>query len=529
MNRSKLLFGLGLLLLFWSCAQQVAPTGGEKDEDPPEIISIEPEQEVLNYENEKIVIQFDEFIQMKNLKKNFLSSPPLEHDLETRVRGKRLEIEVIDTLQENTTYVFNFGNAIADFHEGNPIEGFTYVFSTGNEIDTLSLSGRLVEAFSLEVVDEAVLMLYDTTDLDSLPFKRLPKYVDRTDKEGRFKLTNLKAGKYVLFALSDKNTNYLFDKPDELVAYSDSLILLDDKVDSIKLYGFLEDREKQFVESQKENGPLVALVFNKTLSDSIDFRFLDTLAAEVLHSYQYSKGRDSLLFWFKEMDKQEFEVEITAGEYIDTLELKADSLPSKSKLEFERGVSVVQDYFRPFQIEFKRPIKSYDTAFISLRKSDSSLMPYTLIQDSVRLQNFVFEFDLKEDSSYFIELFPGAFTDIYGQTLDTTLKRFRVNNRRDFGNLEVRVQIKDSLPKLLQLLDQSGKVLTEEVLSDSSMAFPNLKAGDYGLKLILDRNGNGKWDTGVFAERKQAEQVYIYDEKISIRANWDQEIEWVIK
>lgn len=523
----KLVVFIGLAVLY-ACAQQVAPTGGIKDEQPPSIKSLEPKQEVLNYENQPIVIEFDEFIQLKNLKKNFLSSPPLEHDLETKIRGKRLEIKVLDTLQENTTYVFNFGNAIADFHEGNPIEGFTYVFSTGNEIDTLSLEGRLVEAFNLEVVNEAVVMLYDTNDLDSLPFKKLPKYVDRTDKEGKFALQNLKAGTYVLFALQDKNTNYLFDKPDELVAYFDTILNIQEENDSLKLYGFFEDREKQYVKSQKENGPLVAIEFNRTISDSLTFELLDTTASTVLKKVEKSKGGDSLLLWFNQMNKRELYLKIQEGEYTDTIKLKLDSLRNKSKLKVNESPSGSVDYFKPLSLEFNRPIKSIDSAYFDLRQADSSQIDFTLKQDSLFSQRVYIQADLKEDSSYMLVFYPQAFTDLYGKMPDTTSTQFSLNSRKLFSRLDVTVKLNDSLPKLLQLIGQGGKVLQEHKVVDSTVHFKHVRAGEYELKLLLDKNDNGKWDTGIFSERKQAERVYMYEEKLKVRANWDQEIEWVI-
>jgi hypothetical protein len=527
MDKFKRIVFLCIVLLLNACAQQVAPTGGLKDEDPPQILSLNPPQESLNFSGDPIELEFDEFVKLNQLKQQFLASPPLSYPLETKIRGKKLSIEVVDTLEENTTYVFNFGNAIADFRENNPISGFKYVFSTGDKIDTLSIKGRVVEAFDLKVMEDMIVMLYDTSALGSLPYKRKPTYVDRTDKDGKFELTNLKAGEYCLFAISDENTNYLYDKPDELIAFIDRSLLLSTPLDSIKLYAFMEDREKQFIKSQKESGPQLILEFNRTI-DTLQFRFLQAEDSINLLHYQKSSSADSLLLWFQQADKAEYEIIIIASPgYRDTIEVKIDSL-EKRKLSLIKKPKAVHDFFKKVSLEFNRPIAEQDTRYLSVMRPDSTTFNYALEIDSIDAQRVMIKGDFQQDSVYIVSLLPKAFTDLYQQTHDSISFQFKLNKEGDFGNLYLKVSQADSLPKFVQLLGQSDKVLRQKDLEGQHIVFKNLKAGDYRLKLVIDRNGNQVWDTGNFNKNLQAEKVYYYEDKLTIRANWDQEIEWRI-
>lgn len=520
---------LGLIFLS-SCAQQVAPTGGMRDEIPPEVLAIQPPQEQLNYQGETIEIEFDEFISLKQLNQQLLASPPLKYDLETKIKGKTLIIEIQDTLQANTTYVLNFGDAIVDFRESNPLKAFQYVFSTGSVVDTLELNGRLIDAFTKEVVKDALVVLYDTTTLDSLPYKEVPKYVSRTDKDGSFKLSNLKEGEYSIFSVSDENTNYLFDKPDEKVAFLDSTLSLSPKVkfDSLRLFSFQEDREAQFLESQKESAALNVLVFNRKI-DSLAFSFLEAADSAHLLHHEISKGRDSLLLWFKVDTAYKTEIVLsTSFAYRDTVGLKFDTLGNKP-LKLLSKPQGKQPYFKPLTLQFSRPVGSIVDSMIFLRKADSTLLTADFTIDSMRPQYLFVNHDFQIDSTYMLQLLPGAVNDLFGLSHDSLAMQFSLNSPKDYGNLYLTVDYADSIPLVIQLLGRDQSVLRQLQMQEKKASFTNLKAGVYGLKLILDANDNQVWDTGDFSQKRQAEKVFIYEGEITIRDNWDKEIEWVIK
>ena len=206
-----------------ACANVVSPTGGPKDETPPTVIRSIPENFSPNFSSTQIRVFFDEFVTLSNLRQQLLVSPPMEIQPEIRIKGRSIIIDIEEELRPNTTYNLFFGDAIRDITEGNPIENFQFVFSTGDYVDSLSLGGTVVNAFTLQPEEGVSVMLYENP-YDSIPYKERPVYFSRTSKEGQFLISNMREGSYLLFALKDNNANYLFDLPDEMIAFSDSLV-----------------------------------------------------------------------------------------------------------------------------------------------------------------------------------------------------------------------------------------------------------------------------------------------------------------
>lgn len=212
-----------VLLIIGSCANVVSPTGGPKDEQPPRVVESTPPNYSPNYNGEEIRIYFDEFVELRELRQNLLVSPPLKYDPDIRLRGRSVVINIGDTLRENTTYNFFFGESIVDITEGNPISNFQYVFSTGDYVDSLSIQGKLVDAATLEPKPDAFVMMYDSI-FDSVPMLERPVYISKTNEQGTFNIRNMRDDEYLMFALVDMNSNYLYDTPDETIAFSDSMI-----------------------------------------------------------------------------------------------------------------------------------------------------------------------------------------------------------------------------------------------------------------------------------------------------------------
>ncbi|MFO7935798.1 MAG: Ig-like domain-containing protein [Bacteroidales bacterium] len=213
---------LAAMVLGRECAQQGAPSGGPRDEDPPRVVSSEPANYSTHFDDDRIEITFDEYIVLDNVNQELVVSPPMEEKPEVRLRKKTLIVELTDTLKENTTYTFNFGTAIKDLHEGNQLLNFEYAFSTGAVLDSLSVKGTLRFAEDLAVPEEPVnIMLYEELK-DSVPLTRIPLYVGRSDEEGRFSVNNLRPDVYKVFALQDGNYNLLYDLPTEVIGFLDS-------------------------------------------------------------------------------------------------------------------------------------------------------------------------------------------------------------------------------------------------------------------------------------------------------------------
>lgn len=201
-------------------------SGGPTDEDPPNVVASKPANYSVNFSGSKIEITFDEYITLNNVNQTLVVSPPMKEKPEIKLKNKTIIITLFDELKENTTYTLNFGNSIEDNNERNVLENFEFVFSTGPLLDSLAIEGSIVSAFNLKPSKEPfIIMLYDKLE-DSIPMQELPLYIGRSDKEGKFRINNLKADTFKLFALNDLNYNYLFDLPNENIAFYDSLIYL---------------------------------------------------------------------------------------------------------------------------------------------------------------------------------------------------------------------------------------------------------------------------------------------------------------
>ncbi len=226
MHRKQKIFGfvwIAVLIFLHQCAHVVAPSGGPKDETPPQIIESSPPLQATNFKAGKITIEFDEYIQLKDMNSNLLVSPPMEEEPEIMVKGKTLHIELLSDLQDSTTYNIFMGDAVCDYNEANPISNFQYVFSTGEYIDSMVVEGKVLSAFNLRPIEDVKVMLYREMD-DSIPYKEIPQYIASTDEEGRFRINNIRKDEYRMFALEDQNSNYLFDIPNERIAFLDSLV-----------------------------------------------------------------------------------------------------------------------------------------------------------------------------------------------------------------------------------------------------------------------------------------------------------------
>jgi len=337
----KYIYYLPLILLCWNCAQQGSPSGGPRDEDPPVVLECDPPNYSTRFEAKKIQVTFDEYIVLENVNQQLIVSPPMEEQPEVKLKKKTLIIEFEDTLKVNTTYTFNFGDAIKDLHEGNKLQNYEYVFSTGDILDSMSVRGKLQYAENLEVPDEPIsIMLY--TDLrDSVPLLDIPLYIGRSNDSGVFSVNNLRPDVYKVFALKDGNNNFLFDLPNEEIAFLDSSLIINAELarqllgdslvsltipdttsadstafvsDSIADSGpdlnaiyidlnlFIEASEIQYLSDYtREDRRKIELVFALPLTDTFSCHALqeaDETAPRFLD--HFAKSRDSLTLWIRD-------------------------------------------------------------------------------------------------------------------------------------------------------------------------------------------------------------------------------------
>ncbi|MDA9312396.1 Ig-like domain-containing protein [bacterium] len=523
MKYFSLIFGV---LLLSACAQVVAPTGGDRDLTPPEVMSLVPENQSLNFNANSFTLEFDEYVVLRKLKEQLLVSPPLKYSLESKTKGKNLIFTIKDTLKENTTYVFNFGNAIVDLNEGNPLSNFQYVFSTGPVIDSLSFSGKVVDAFDLTAEKDAVLLLYPSNSEDSAVSKILPSYISRANEVGDFNITNLARGEYKLFALVDNNDNYLYDRADVKFGFLSNTINPENDTSEIKLFTFALPNEKQFIEKQEVFQNSLELTFNLA-PKKIEFSLIDTAINNFVEQMEYEENKVKI--WYKKTAATKLSASINEANFSDTIKFTTAVLNDSSKLELKKELNGIQNYFEPLSLLFKRPIKAIEKDSIRFIDSDSNIVEFSISLDTNDVKQAQIKVNTPSPRSIFLQVLPNSFQDLYGFTNDSISSVLTFNSAEDFGNLLVKVKNMEEQNLILQLADTKGSVLKEYYTTDTLYRFTNLKAAEYRLKLISDDNENKKWDTGDYYKKQQAERVIIYNEVIGIRQNWDKEIIWIVK
>ena len=261
-----------------SCAKIVAPTGGPLDFDPPVLLSCKPVQESTNFKGKSFELFFDEYVALKDVNQQLVVSPPLPKKPRVILKGKSVLIEVNNNLDDSTTYTFNFGNSIADNNEGNPLQNFKYIFSTGDKLDSLAVSGQVINAFTLQPEKDPVTVVLYANLNDTAPSKVLPTYIGRTDKRGIFSIQNIRKGKYHLYALADANQNLKYDKGSELFAFRDTIVDLDPavlkrmpepvpEIDTVRIKKLKEVKEKDVARRRKKGEVVTDTIF----TDSVKF------------------------------------------------------------------------------------------------------------------------------------------------------------------------------------------------------------------------------------------------------------------
>ncbi len=529
----SLFFVILMGLALWQCAKRGTPSGGPQDITPPQITRTEPDNFSTNFKAEKIRLYFDEFIKLQDVQNQLIVSPPLKYPPEVKPLGganKYVEIIIKDTLRENTTYTLNFGQSIVDNNEGNPNNFLTYVFSTGDYIDSLTLSGAVKDAFNRKADEFISVMLYelDTAYTDSTIYKSPPNYITNTlDSLPLFELRNLKAGKYVLVALKDLNKNNLFNQRQDKIGFlKDTITIPTDSIYLLTLFQELPDYSASVPSYVAKNHIIFGYQGNH---EDIKIETLTTLPDSVKTIILKERETDTLNYWLTptDLDSIIFTVSNTKLEAIDTFTVKTRKLPLDS-LTLSSNVRGKMNFEESFSVLANTPIVSVDTSKVGLVVSDSILAPFSYTLDS--LENKIdFDFEVESNQNYRFAFLPGAITDFFGMENDTLDYNFSTGSFADYGNLRVNVSGNIRFPMIVQLTNENGET-QRELSADQPKRFEfnNLEPGNYMIRVIFDDNANGIWDTGNYLKKVQPEKVSYYPDVIDVRANWELEQTFII-
>ncbi|TAE82505.1 MAG: hypothetical protein EAY81_09140 [Bacteroidetes bacterium] len=510
-----------LLIIVGSCAQIVNPTGGAKDDKPPVVTETKPDNQSTLFNKNKIIIRFDEFIQLNNPDDQIIISPPLGVKPTFVNKGKTLEISIKDSIQSNTTYTINFGNSIGDNKENNLLSGFSYVFSTGLTIDSNKVQGILQQAFNNKPEKDFTIGLYAASGfIDSFIYHKKPLYLTKTDDLGHFSIYNLPPDSFKLIAFKDDNKNLKYDKNEEFAYYSKSIrstdtvkyLLRSYKPDPYKpgkiIDTFSIENNKVVIVAYKPYNFLLKELQQKALYVN---HIKQTTGIDTFYAYTTDYAKDSLI-----------RLSLSINDTTHALSVKNRSLLKSAKFSFSSSKQL--DLGDSIRITFNAPLLRYDTSRILILK-DSLKIKYKISQHSP-FEMTIFS-DWEEKSSYQFKLLDSAFTSVYDDFSTKNNQLYSTKTFKDYASLVLHVKLKhpNKHQYILQLTDVEEKNISYQyiVKKEQDITIQYVTPRVYQVKIIYDANNNGIWDNGDYARQIQPEKVTYHTDTISLKAYWDLE------
>lgn len=542
---------LSVVLACAGCANRgIGPQGGPRDSIPPVPLHSEPENGSLEFRGNKIDVAFNEYLQLNNISQNLLMSPPQQHAPDVKARGKHLIVQFEDTLRENTTYTLDFGNAVCDFTERNPLANYTFAFSTGPVIDTLQLSGYVFDARNLNPLKGITVGVY--SNLEDSAFTRLPfERIGRTDSVGAFRIGNMKEGIYRLYAVEDISRDYCLT-PGESLAYADEPVMPAYETDSaLTLWLFSQQQQRLYLlRTLREKQHKIQIYFS-TSPDSLPQ--LRPLTDSLNYYISYNNTRDTLTMWLTDsasilQDSIFIEARYRRTDSLYHLEWAMDTLRAvwrtprlsakaqqlmlkrqrNRKIELKSNARSGFDIYDTLRISSATPLAEFIADSIRLyERVDTILKPLAFSMaptDTLPMQLFLFA-SLKPGKKYELHIDSAAMHDVYGAPNKEEKFTLQLKTPEDYSTL--RVKLNPYLPNArIQLLNSKDEVVRELPSDPSGAFFKYLKPDAYYMRLYLDLDGDKRWTTGSWEEYRQPEPVYYFPEKIQTKPNWDFEEEW---
>lgn len=520
---------LSVILIFvTNCARTGRPEGGPKDEEAPLFITANPPYESVKFDKQEIKIDFNEFITLKDLNKQLVVSPPMKNPPLISPQGapsEFIKIEIIDTLKQNTTYIFNFGNAVQDHNEGNKLENFKYVFSTGTYIDSLTTFGSIKDAKLTEAPKNINVLLYriDTSFNDSIVFKQKPDYITNTLDTTNFKFTNLRKGKYLMLALQEPVNDYIFNpKTDKIGFVSDTIQLPKDSIITKPIILFKEEQPYQFKRGKEITKGKIAFGYEGD-GKNMQIQMLSAVPDDFKSISKFEIDKDTLNFWFTPFEADSLNFIVANNEFLDTLTVKL----RKKKLDslvMSASIKSVIHFRDTFFLTSNNPIIKIDTSKISLFHQDTVAVKYTTLR-SEKENKVGFIFEKKPTEKYLFTALPDAFNDIFAIKNDTLKYSFSTKQIDDYGRITLQVNNANSKNLIIELLSGRAQDLVVErqfIATSKTIVFDLLQPRKYTIRIIIDENKNNRWDTGNYLKKQLAETILYHKEikNAELRANY---------
>ena len=586
--------------LLSSCARMGSPDGGWYDDDPPKVVRCEPNGQSVNVTTKKITIYFDEFIKLEDASNKVIISPPQLEMAEIKVAGKKVIVELQDSLKPNMTYSIDFSDAISDNNEGNPLGSYAYTFSTGERIDTFEVSGYVLDASNLEPVKGILVGLYD--DLADSAFTTKPMLrVARTDGSGHFVVKGIAPGTYRAYALQDMDNNFRFGQRGEMVAFSHDTYEPSSKPDTridtiwrdslhidallpVPYTHFLPDdivlrafthlqTDRYLLKTERTNAEKMTMFFSYGHPELPLIKGLN-FEADSAFVIETGEKQDTIHYWLRDtalvnQDTLRMEVTYMMTDTLGNLVSQTDTLEVLAKTSYEKRMKEKAKEIEKWQKEQDKKRKRdepYDSIFPtkpltpnikipSVMTPDAKVtveMPSPLVRcdtsavhlysqiDSLwydaacemkpvpgSIRQFIISADWRADTEYSLEIDSAAFVDIYGLVSNKYKQGIKVKSLDEMGTLTLKLSgIADTLPLRVLLLNKSGDAVKEVIAVNGVAKFNYVMPDKYYVSALVDRNGNGVWDTGEYDLDLQPEEVYFYPREIECKEKWDISQNW---
>lgn len=592
MNNSKSLYYIFIIIaaaVMYSCANIGNPSGGPIDKTPPIFMRSNPTPNAVNVKDRKIEIFFDEIVSLKDPSTKIIVSPAQTEMPRMSALGRKVTVELVDSLLPNTTYTIDFSNSIQDNNEGNAIDNFAFAFSTGSVIDSMRVSGYVLDSRTLEPMQSVVVGLQSNL-ADSAFHKEKLQRVALTNDRGQFTIRNVSPGSYHIFALKDLDRDYKFGNPTEDIAFLDSIIVPSigsreaadtvyndlNEIDTIMratrpayfpndilLSMFNEDRKSQYLANNlRVDSTRISLTF-AAASDTLPSLSIvgRNDVPDQWYTLERSQTNDTLTYWIRPPHLVSADTLMVATTYLrtdtasnlswgtDTLKFtfqrqkakkkkkneETDSLEQIRFMELHPLANGTQEVYAPLLLQTGTPIERYSREAFHLQRklqNDTTFYPAEIksiaLRDStLSRRDLMLKVDWEPGAAYTLAVDSLAMTDIYGLQTKPLKVDFNVRKMEEYGNIVFNITaVRDSA--IVELLDGTEKIVLRAPVKNHRAELLNLLPGKYYARLFIDRNGNGKYDTGNYDMHLQPEETVYYPGAINLKKNWDVEQTWDI-
>lgn len=592
MNNSKSLYYIFIIIaaaVMYSCANIGNPSGGPIDKTPPIFMRSNPTPNAVNVKDRKIEIFFDEIVTLKDPSTKIIVSPAQTEMPRMSALGRKVTVELVDSLLPNTTYTIDFSNSIQDNNEGNAIDNFAFAFSTGSVIDSMRVSGYVLDSRTLEPMQSVVVGLQSNL-ADSAFHKEKLQRVALTNDRGQFTIRNMSPGSYHIFALKDLDRDYKFGNPTEDIAFLDSIIVPSigsreaadtvyndlNEIDTIMratrpayfpndilLSMFNEDRKSQYLANNlRVDSTRISLTF-AAASDTLPSLSIvgRNDVPDQWYTLERSQTNDTLTYWIRPPHLVSADTLMVATTYLrtdtasnlswgtDTLKFtfqrqkakkkkkneETDSLEQIRFMELHPLANGTQEVYAPLLLQTGTPIERYSREAFHLQRklqNDTTFYPAEIksiaLRDStLSRRDLMLKVDWEPGAAYTLAVDSLAMTDIYGLQTKPLKVDFNVRKMEEYGNIVFNIPaVRDSA--IVELLDGTEKIVLRAPVKSHRAELLNLLPGKYYARLFIDRNGNGKYDTGNYDMHLQPEETVYYPGAINLKKNWDVEQTWDI-